>query len=96
MVAGQIGCPLVVTGKEVVGGGHVGTNAGLSEIVSELLIKSEVKVDCGTPTDRAQCTRWLADRAENVQPDYTTRGALSTQQNLSVCQPCMLFMPPRP
>lgn len=48
MVAGQTGSPLVVTGKEVVGGGQVVTNAGLSEIVSEILIKSEVEVNCGT------------------------------------------------
>lgn len=68
MVAGQIGCPLVVTSKKMVGGGHMVTNAGLSEIVSEILIKSEVEVDCGTPTDRARCTRWLAGRAQNVQP----------------------------
>lgn len=57
-----------MTVKEVVGGVHVVTNAGFSQIVSEILIKSEVEVDCGTPTDRAWCTWRLAGRAQNVQP----------------------------
>lgn len=37
LVAGQIGCPWVVTGKEVGRRGHVVTNAALSEMVSEIL-----------------------------------------------------------